>query len=76
MQIEQQKEQQEQQPIDESNPYSLFVYAVRSQGIIILGGYGYSLIISIYFLEEQWKKGVTCLWQKGKRIQIGPLVAL
>jgi len=33
MRIEQQKEQekQDQQPIGESNPYSLFVYAVRSQ---------------------------------------------
>src|SRR5215207_9667128 len=34
MQIEQQKEQEQQereQPIGESNPYSLFVYAVRSQ---------------------------------------------
>src|SRR5215218_6463855 len=32
MQIEQQKEQErDQQPIGGSNPYSLFIYAVRSQ---------------------------------------------
>ena len=31
MQIEQQKEQEpDQQATDESNPYSLFIYAVRS----------------------------------------------
>jgi hypothetical protein len=58
MQIEQQEG--EQQPLDESDAYSLFIYAVRSQVTrdYYLRRLRIFFNILIYFLFKDWMKGV------------------
>jgi hypothetical protein len=71
-------ERSRQKEVEESDAYSLFKYAVRSQITrdYYLRRLRIFLTILVYFQKELWKKGVIYLHRKEKRIQVGHLAAL
>jgi hypothetical protein len=78
MQVEQDKEQLGPIAVEKTDAYSLFLYAVRSRVTrdYYLRRLRLSLIILVYFQQEQWKIDVIYLHQREKGILAGDLVAL
>lgn len=79
MQVEQKDreiEESGQVMVEESNAYSLFMYAVRSPVTIdyYLRRLRIFLNHIIYFQNERRKKDAICLRQQGQEIRPGPLV--